>query len=494
MDDLRYGYTSPRSPGALTTILVRDATGTVVRTYEDEAFNDSAPGQYVLAAVEAPLYGSARLGSERTRIRVRFTGAGGSLNPPPGRRRGGTVYELSNRLGNVLATVSDIAAVEPVANAEAGTGEAAARAARVTTASDYYPFGLSVAGRTYEPVLGGSAYADVVAEYRYGFNGKEHDLSWGGLGIQDYGWRLYVPGTGRFLSVDPLAAGYPWYTPYQFAGNKPIIAIDLDGGEEKITVHYQEACCTGAEGLFRTVKTETQIASQMSFTGEHRKAAVHAWFTSGTTSEQNRRLSSHMHVYVVAGDKPGEYKIREAIYKDYPMLEKYRDGGYDKSLAILKGIWDSDLSRAVTPDFLRFTLSSDAAAVVGAKEVDEAVFVLHGKEASTSPRYLKTTLATVGPQAQVTIAAVGVATTNYSGSAEDISIDLLLTGKGAAPTYGVQFSAEEGGGVEASGDLSVIQDSNGNLQTVITTGASVGVGAGAGAAITVGETKLNEPR
>lgn len=298
----------------------------------------------------------------------------------------------------------------------------------------------------------------------------------------------------RFMSVDPLAAGYPWYTPYQFAGNKPIIAIDLDGGEEKITVHYQEACCTGAEGLFRTVKTETQIASQMSFTGEHRKAAVHAWFTSGTTSEQNRRLSSHMHVYVVAGDKPGEYKIREAIYKDYPMLEKYRDGGYDKSLANLKGIWDSDLSRAVTPDFLRFTLSSDAAAVVGAKEVDEAVFVLHGKEASTSPRYLKTTLATVGPQAQVTIAAVGVATTNYSGSAEDISIDLLLTGKGAAPTYGVQFSAEEGGGVEVSGDLSVIQDSNGNLQTVITTGASVGVGAGAGAAITVGETKLNEPK
>ncbi len=327
MDDLRYGYTSPRSPGALTTILVRDATGTVVRTYEDEAFNDSAPGQYVLSAVEAPLYGSARVGSERTRIRVRSTRVG-SLNPPPGRRRGGTVYELSNHLGNVLATVSDIAAVESVADAAVGMGDAATRAARVTTASDYYPFGLSVEGRTYEPVVGGSAYADVIVEYRYGFNGKEHDLSWGGLGIQDYGCRLYVPGTGRFLSVDPLTASYPWYTPYQFAGNKPIIAIDLDGGEEKITVHYQEACCTGAEGLFRTVKTETQIASQMSFTGEHRKAAVHAWFTSGTTSEQNRRANSHMHVYVVAGDKPGEYNIREAIYKDYPMLEKYRDGGY----------------------------------------------------------------------------------------------------------------------------------------------------------------------
>jgi|GEM_PF-2919138 len=35
----------------------------------------------------------------------------------------------------------------------------------------------------------------------------------------------------RFLSVDPLASKYPYYTPYQFAGNTPIQAIDLDGLE-----------------------------------------------------------------------------------------------------------------------------------------------------------------------------------------------------------------------------------------------------------------------
>jgi hypothetical protein len=32
--------------------------------------------------------------------------------------------------------------------------------------------------------------------------------------------------------VDPLTKNYPWYTPYQFAGNKPINSIDLDGLEE----------------------------------------------------------------------------------------------------------------------------------------------------------------------------------------------------------------------------------------------------------------------
>jgi hypothetical protein len=33
------------------------------------------------------------------------------------------------------------------------------------------------------------------------------------------------------LSVDPLTQSYPWYTPYQFAGNMPIRFIDLDGLE-----------------------------------------------------------------------------------------------------------------------------------------------------------------------------------------------------------------------------------------------------------------------
>jgi hypothetical protein len=43
--------------------------------------------------------------------------------------------------------------------------------------------------------------------------------------------RIYDSRLGRFLSVDPLTKSYPWYTPYQFAGNTPIWAIDLDGKE-----------------------------------------------------------------------------------------------------------------------------------------------------------------------------------------------------------------------------------------------------------------------
>ncbi len=69
-------------------------------------------------------------------------------------------------------------------------------------------------------------------QYRYGFNGKENDNEVKGEGNQqDYGMRIYDTRLGRFLSVDPLTQKYPWYTPYQFAGNRPIIAIDVDGLE-----------------------------------------------------------------------------------------------------------------------------------------------------------------------------------------------------------------------------------------------------------------------
>jgi RHS repeat-associated protein len=68
--------------------------------------------------------------------------------------------------------------------------------------------------------------------YRYGFNGKEKDDQgeWG-MTHYDYGFRIYNPGLARFLSVDPLTKSYPMLTPYQFASNTPIWAIDLDGLE-----------------------------------------------------------------------------------------------------------------------------------------------------------------------------------------------------------------------------------------------------------------------
>jgi len=70
---------------------------------------------------------------------------------------------------------------------------------------------------------------------RFHFNGKENDNEVKGDGNwQDYGMRAYDPIIGRPPSIDPLAKEYPYYSPYQFFGNNPILYIDLDGAEPAI--------------------------------------------------------------------------------------------------------------------------------------------------------------------------------------------------------------------------------------------------------------------
>lgn len=72
--------------------------------------------------------------------------------------------------------------------------------------------------------------------YRFGFNGQEKVNEIAGVGNSIYyKAREYDPRIARFKSVDPLTKKYPWYSPYQFAGNTPIQAIDLDGLEEYYT-------------------------------------------------------------------------------------------------------------------------------------------------------------------------------------------------------------------------------------------------------------------
>ncbi len=82
---------------------------------------------------------------------------------------------------------------------------------------------------------------DVGGQYRYGFNGKENDNEVYGEGNQqDYGFRIYNTALARFLSVDPLTQSYPYFTPYQFAGNNPILSVDVDGLEPEKTVNENE--------------------------------------------------------------------------------------------------------------------------------------------------------------------------------------------------------------------------------------------------------------
>ncbi|MBE6330620.1 MAG: RHS repeat-associated core domain-containing protein [Bacteroidales bacterium] len=112
-------------------------------------------------------------------------------------------YELTNHLGNVMAVITD----EP----------AATETPAVESLTDYYPFGMTMPGRSY------NAHTS-----RHGFTGheKESDLA---EGIYTTQYRLYDAREGRWLSVDPLFEKYVSMSPYQYCHNNPINRVDIDG-------------------------------------------------------------------------------------------------------------------------------------------------------------------------------------------------------------------------------------------------------------------------
>ncbi len=241
----------PHSSTSDTALYARNVQGNIIAVYDRK--------KDTVRLTEWDIYGSSRIGSLDTLLRMQKPSVGVgtidslTINYLEGQKQ----YELDNHLGNVLVTVSDKKI--PVDTVTTDT-LVKYYLPLVINAQDYYPFGMVEPGRSY--LLSGDS------SYRYAFNGKEHvDQIYGVDDAYDYGFRYYDPRLGRFMSVDPLAAKYPFYTPYSFAGNTPIQAIDLDGLEP-----YSSA--RGAEELPNHGST----------------AAVDATAISGYTAEQTQMM------------------------------------------------------------------------------------------------------------------------------------------------------------------------------------------------------------
>src|SRR3989339_124944 len=161
-----------------TTWYVRDVSGNMITTYTRE--NTAA-----LQRTEVPVYGSGRLG-------MATCNATGAITA--------YTYELTDHLGNVRATVGK--------NASDGTTQ-------LLTATDYFPFGMELPGRTYRSTNA----------YRFGYQGQfaEKDQE---TGYNQFEARLYDARIGRWLTKDP--AGQFW-SPYVGMANNPVSGVDPDG-------------------------------------------------------------------------------------------------------------------------------------------------------------------------------------------------------------------------------------------------------------------------
>ncbi|MCF6405196.1 hypothetical protein L3C95_19995 [Chitinophaga filiformis] len=243
-----------KTVGSIQTWYVRDASGNVMSVYTkgDNTINTGS-----LTQTEIPLYGSGRLGLSTLNTNVQsvvapeivpLRGLGNGLST--GFLRGKKIFELGNHLGNVLATVSD-----KKRGVSTDSTTISYFAPDISSTQEYYPFGMAMPGR------GGNS-----DKYRYGFNGKENDNEVKGTGNQqDYGMRIYDPRAGRFLSVDPISAKYPELTPYQFASNTPLWAIDIDG----------------LEGGVGTMHAWLAIKKWWNSSSELGSTLAHSWYMAG---------------------------------------------------------------------------------------------------------------------------------------------------------------------------------------------------------------------
>jgi len=97
--------------------------------------------------------------------------------------------------------------------------------------------------------------------YRFGFNGKEKDNEVAGFGNQiDYEERIYDPRIARFKSVDPLTSKFPMLTPFHFASNMPIWAIDLDG-KEALVMNTSTKTITFVANVYYVTRGQASISN-----------------------------------------------------------------------------------------------------------------------------------------------------------------------------------------------------------------------------------------
>jgi RHS repeat-associated protein len=198
-----------------STYYILDAQGNVMSTYEREIISASI----YYSQKERYIYGSSRLGLMSEIIPLygsqNSTYSQAVWNDTIGKRS----FELSNHLGNVLSVISD----KVIPYDDANDGDIDWFLADIRQSTDYSAFGVQLENRNL--LLTG-----VGEDYSIGFNGMlEDDEIKGDGNSYDFGARMLDSRLGRWLSIDPFFSANPTISPYSFASNTPIQAIDKGG-------------------------------------------------------------------------------------------------------------------------------------------------------------------------------------------------------------------------------------------------------------------------
>jgi RHS repeat-associated protein len=178
---------------------------------------------------------------------------------------------------------------------------------------DYYPFG------SLKPSRNAST-----SDYRYGFGGQEMDNEIKGITGSSYSYtfRMYDPRLGRWLSIDPLANKFPFYSPYQFAGNSPIRNVDLEGAEDLPNEIYNKAKTLGIN-LIKKV-TAAVVAKVVEITVDYAAEKTAEKIKENTTPAQQQVIGLTGEFFAGVGDENRSFGPNDPITQDL-MKSKYTD-------------------------------------------------------------------------------------------------------------------------------------------------------------------------
>ena len=166
------------------TYYVRDDSGNILSIYQNDQNGN-------LKQTEIPIYGSGRLG-------IIYRGSNTDDNSVSLQR----TYEITDHLGNVRAVIGLSSNPQPC------------KTYSLLNASDYYPFGWPMPGRTFSSGQ----------NYRFAYQGQEKDPK---TGEEAFELRSWDGRLGRWMSIDPYKVHA---SPYLGMGNNPVSLIDPDGG------------------------------------------------------------------------------------------------------------------------------------------------------------------------------------------------------------------------------------------------------------------------
>ena len=187
---------------------------------------------------------------------------------------------------------------------------------------------------------------------------------------------------GRFLSVDPLADSYPFYTPYQYASNNPVAYIDLDGKEGLLSIFLPNPYSAENTALLKNklgVKQGSFADKAIDFiAGAGDRSLQLNNPATYVTSAGDHLKNMYNNAKAIVTSPTAEGKVDAALHLSFPSLNQAENAGQQAATAIQTG--DTRTMGAFFTDAAMFAISLKAGKVSGVSENNLKVDLMGGEK------------------------------------------------------------------------------------------------------------------